>query len=115
MFEELIADLERKPNKYVVRFGFGQDGSFNIEFAEIGPLDEYVISVTEQGAELCRQTGRMEFESVRGLIPDSLLDEYRNWLEANLVTATCPGVYKVSLDMPVSIAEVLGVKRGCLE
>lgn len=111
--EELIKEIERKAGKYVAMRRFDENGITDVEFANIGPYDDYVINVWNCRAELCRQAEDWHFSSVDGLIPDSLREEYEAWLVANIDaqggTISTSGIYRVVLGMPKPIADVLGI------
>jgi hypothetical protein len=58
-------ELEQRYNRYIVSCEIADDGRVeNIVWADIGPLDDFVVEVHDFRPRLHRQTGYWEFEPV---------------------------------------------------
>lgn len=111
--ERQIDELEHRHGKWVTSYSITPDGVSDVEFADIGPFDDYVINVWNCRAELRKQTGKMKLEPVGDMIPDDLRELYEDWLLENIEAQggaiNFSGIYRVVLGMPVAIANALGI------
>lgn len=112
--EKRISELEHRCGKWVISYTLHADGTIgSIEFADIGPFDDYVIVVQGMRPELCRQEGKLQFTSVDDRIPDEIRDLYLDWLLSNIEAqggyVNRSGVYRWVLGMPKPVADALGI------
>jgi len=112
--EKQVEVLERSSGRWVMSYAVDEGGKItDVEYANFGPLDDYVINVRGFKPSLCRQINCMKLESVDDKIPDDLKSVYEEWLvdnvEAQGGAINISGIYRVVLGMPIAIADALGI------
>lgn len=112
--EKQVEALERSSGRWVMSYTIEEGGKItDVEYANFGPFDDYVINVWNLKPSLCRQVNCMKLEPVDDKIPDDLKSVYEEWLADNVEAQggaiNISGIYRVVLGMPIAVADALGI------